>query len=120
MADTLQGWFIITFGLWMMTLKSTVAFSSLFFCVWMAFLMLGCGYLDHGGAAAGVAAPNPGLIKAGGVFGIIAAFIAWWNMLAGIADTTNSFFLVPVLHFPWSEQGRAARGKGDEESFKNE
>jgi len=93
-----------------MTLKSTVAFSSLFFCVWMAFIFLGSAYcLNTDGV------PVASLQKAGGAFGIVEAFIAWWNMLAGIADSSNSFFLVPVLHFPWSEKGRAARGKVTDE-----
>lgn len=48
----------------------------------LAFLMLSIGYLY--GA-------EPALIKAGGAFGILAAFTAWYNALAGIADRTNSF-----------------------------
>ncbi|KAL1296752.1 hypothetical protein AAFC00_000220 [Neodothiora populina] len=109
------GWFIFTFLVWLMTLRSTVAFSSLFLFVWLTFLMLGCAYLNTT-TTAGVTAPNEGLVRAGGACGIIAAFIAWWNMLAGIADRSNSFFLVPVLHFPWSEKGRERRAsKVDEE-----
>lgn len=30
-----------------------------------------------------------------------------------MADSSNSFFLVPVLHFPWSDKGRELRGKVD-------
>lgn len=70
----------------------------------MALLLLGVGYLQHGADG-----PNPALIKAGGAFGILAAFAAWYNALAGIADTSNSFFVIPVAHFPWSEKGLAAR-----------
>lgn len=99
---------IFTFLLWLLTLRSTVAFSSLLFTVFMAFLCLATGYLDNT-TTAGVTAPNSGLNVAGGAFGIVAAFIAWWNMLAGIADRSNSFFLVPVLHFPWSAKGRERR-----------
>lgn len=36
-----------------------------------------------------------------------------YNALAGIADKGNSFFLIPVAHFPWSEKGREARKKVD-------
>jgi hypothetical protein len=36
-----------------------------------------------------------------------------YNALAGIADSSNSFFLIPVAHFPWSDKGRAKRGKVD-------
>lgn len=71
--------------------------------------MLGLAYLL--GADAG--APHTGCLRAGGAFGIIAAFAAWYNALAGIADTSNSFFVIPVAHFPWSEKGRETRDKVD-------
>lgn len=101
----LMGWFIFTFILVLCTLKSTVAFFILFFTLDMAFLLLGIGYLQ---AVDGE--PQGGCIKAGGVFGLLSAFAAWYNALAGIADSTNSFFVVPVMHFPWSEKGREKRG----------
>jgi len=101
---TIQGWFIFTFLLLICTLRSTVAFFFLFFMLDLAFLMLGIGYLY--GA-------NESCIKAGGVFGILAAFAAWYNALAGIADSSNSFFVIPVAHFPWSDKGREMRGKVD-------
>jgi succinate-acetate transporter protein len=96
-----------------MTLKSTLAFSSLFMMVWLAFIFLGAAYLDAPNTADGN--PNVGLTRAGGVFGMIAAFIAWYNMLAGIMEPSNSFFAVPVVHFPWSEKGRAQRRKSVDE-----
>lgn len=102
----LMGWFIFTFILLICTLRSTIAFFSLFFTLDLAFLLLGIGYLE-----AGSAGPHEGCIKAGGVFGLLAAFIAWYNALAGLADNSNSFFVVPVAHFPWSEKGRERRGK---------
>lgn len=74
--------------------------------------MLATAYIDNS-TVAGVTAPNKSLNVAGGAFGIVAAFLAWWNMLAGIADKSNSLFLVPVAHFPWSEKGRERRGKGE-------
>lgn len=80
----LMGWFIFTFILLILTLRSTVAFFSLFFTLDIAFLMLGIGYLQHDGVE-----PQQGCIKAGGVFGILAAFLAWYNALAGLADNTN-------------------------------
>lgn len=91
-----QGWFIFTFLLLLCTLRSTVAFFSLFFTLDLAFLCLGIGYLENSSGG-----PNGNLIKAGGVFGILAAFLAWYNALAGIADPSNSFFIIPVAHFPW-------------------
>jgi succinate-acetate transporter protein len=125
----LMGWFIFTTLLLFCTMRSTVMFFLLFFWLDLAFLMLGIGYLHHSGGA-----PNAACIKAGGVFGILAAFWAWYNAFAGMADSSNryvfsnhlptfanermlitcpSFFVVPVIHFPWSDKGRERRGKVD-------
>ena len=86
----LMGWFIFTFLLLICTLRSTVAFFFLFFTLDMAFLLLGIGYLQHDGAH-----PQGGCIVAGGAFGLLAAFTAWYNALAGIADSSNRF-VVPL------------------------
>lgn len=87
----LFGWFIFTFLLLICTLRSTVAFFSLFFTLDLAFLLLGIGYLQHDGSA-----PHSGCIKAGGYFGLFAAFLAWYNALAGIADNSNRFVVILV------------------------
>ncbi|KAJ5503557.1 GPR1/FUN34/yaaH [Penicillium fimorum] len=100
----LFGWFIFTTLVTMLTLKSTVAFFSLFFFVDLALLLLALGYYFN---VDGV--PNEELIKAGGLFALLGAFLAWYNAFAGIADSSNSFFLPPVVHFPWSEKKRSAR-----------
>jgi succinate-acetate transporter protein len=105
----LMGWFIFTFLLLLCTLRSTVAFCSLFFTLDMAFLLLGIGYLHLNPDNS----TNAGCIRAGGVFGLLSAFIAWYNAFAGMADSSNSFFVVPVVHFPWSDKGREQRGKVD-------
>ncbi|KAK4555089.1 Meiotically up-regulated protein 86 protein [Recurvomyces mirabilis] len=110
----LMGWFIFTTLLLICTLRSTVAFFLLFFTLDMAFLLLGIGYLLNGSGA-----PNGPCITAGGVFGILAAFLAWYNALAGIADPSNSFFLIPVAHFPWSDKGREMRSKVDNMDARN-
>ncbi|MCJ1365030.1 hypothetical protein MMC16_004149 [Acarospora aff. strigata] len=103
----LFGWFIFTTILLLLTLRSTVAFFLLFFTLDLAFLMLGIGYLYRNAKGK----PNPPLIRAGGAFGMLAAFLAWYNALAGIADDSNSFFIVPVAHFPWSAAGMAKKTK---------
>lgn len=77
----------------------------------MAFLLLGIGYLVRTDGA-----PTPSIIKAGGFFALLAAFLAWYNALAGIADSSNSFFIIPVAHFPWSEKGRERRAKAARET----
>lgn len=107
----LAGWFIFTTVLLLCTLRSTLAFFLLFFFLDMAFLFLAAGQLQ---AKAGT--PEKNLITTGGYFGIFAAFAAWYNALAGIADDSNSFFTIPVLHFPWSAKGREARTKTERET----
>ncbi|WFD01198.1 Meiotically up-regulated protein 86 protein [Malassezia yamatoensis] len=97
----LMGWFIFTFLLLLCTLKSTVAFCMLFFLLDITFLCLGVGHLVQRGGK-----PHSGLIKAGGVFGILTAFVAWYNAFAGLADESNSFFITPVVYFPWTERGK--------------
>jgi hypothetical protein len=69
-----MAWFIFTFLLLICTLRSTVAFFLLFFTLDLAFLMLGLAYLMHGGTGG----PQVSLLRAGGAFGILAAFIAWY------------------------------------------
>ncbi|KAL8949686.1 MAG: hypothetical protein Q9222_004227 [Ikaeria aurantiellina] len=106
----LMGWFIFTTIILMCTLRSTIAFFVLFFTLDMAFLLLGIGYLHRDAEGA----PNPPIIKAGGFFGLLAAFAAWYNALAGIADDSNSFFIIPVAHFPWSVKGQEKRKEKNE------
>lgn len=72
-----MGWFIFTFLLLICTLRSTVAFFTLFFTLDLAFLFLGLAYLLHSDGA-----PHTGLLRAGGAFGIIAAFTAWYVSLS--------------------------------------
>ena len=79
----------------MCTLKSTVAFFLLFFTLDLAFLFLACGYLVIVDKA-----PKASLIHAGGAFGLAAAFLAWYNALAGLADTSNRY----VVDIPWTSQ----------------
>ncbi|KAI0442020.1 gpr fun34 family protein [Xylaria telfairii] len=104
----LTGWFIFTFILLMLTLRSTVMFFTLFLTLDLAFLFLASSEFSK---SAGAVTASVGLQKAGGVFGLFAAFLAWYNAFAGIADTSNSFFIIPVFHFPWSEKGRETRNK---------
>ena len=80
----LAGWFIFTFIMVLCTLRSSVAFFLLFFFLDLAFLMLSCQYFaaDNGAMTMSV-----GLQKAGGFFGFLAAFLAWYNALAGIQDS---------------------------------
>jgi len=100
----LMGWWIFTTIMLACTLRSTLMFFMLFFWLDMAFLLLGIGYLQHSGGA-----PMLSCIKAGGWCGLLAAFLAWYNAFAGIADASNSFISIPVIHFPWSDKARESR-----------
>jgi len=102
----LTGWFIFTTLLVLCTLRSTVAFFLLFFTLDITFLLLAC---SNYAADNGAATMSVNLQKAGGLFGFLAAFLAWYNALAGIQDSSNSFFTVPVFHFPWSDKGKELR-----------
>ena len=73
----------------MATLRSTVAFFLLFFFLPLAFLLLGIGYLHPNEAGSA----NPPIISAGGFFALLAAFMAWYNALAGILDDSNRYEL---------------------------
>ncbi|KAI5285678.1 hypothetical protein KEM52_002335 [Ascosphaera acerosa] len=110
----LIGWFIFTTILCMLTLRSTLAFFSLFFLLDITFLLLAIGHFiqDNGN-------PTTSIIKTAGVFGILTAFVAWYNAFAGIADDSNSFFIAPVARFPWSAQPKGfVAGSGREKSEK--
>jgi succinate-acetate transporter protein len=90
----LLGWTLFTFILVLCTLKSTVAFFSLFFFLDLTFILLTAG--DFTG--------NVKITKAGGVFGIITAFIAWYNAFAGLATKQNSYFTVGAIPLPGSKK----------------
>jgi len=106
----LFGWTIFTFFLLICTLKSTVAFFMLFLTLDITFLLLACGFQNYT-VADNKATPDQTLLTAGGSFGLAASFLAWYNALAGLADTSNSFFIVPVIHFPWSQKVRDERAE---------
>lgn len=62
--------------------------------------MLGIGYLHLKDGA-----PDAKLIHAGGGFGLLAAFFAWYNALAGLADTSNRY----VAPDPWFTLSHGSR-----------
>lgn len=93
----LTGWFIFTTILLLCTLRSTIMFFMLFFTLDLAFLMLACAeYAADNGAAKSATM----LTEAGGGFGMLAAFLAWYNAFAGIADSRSvQLPCVAVYHF---------------------
>lgn len=86
----LIGWSIFTFMLSLCAMKSTLAFFSLFFLLAVTFLLLGIGKLGK----------SHGSTVAGGVVGVIVAFISWYNAYAGLANKQNSYVRVHALQLP--------------------
>lgn len=103
----LWGWFIFTTLCMLLTLRSTIAFASLFIILDAAFL---CLALAEQNAVSNPSASGS-LAKAGGAFGLGAAFLAWYNMFAGMADSTNFWFNIPVSHLPWSDKKKSERSR---------
>lgn len=56
----------------------------------LTFLLLGIGSISA----------REGVTKAGGVFGLLSAFAAWYNAYAGIANPQNSYLVVKALPLP--------------------
>lgn len=83
----LFGWFIFTFLMLVATFRHSVTFIFLFFVLDMAFLFLAIGEYT-GSAACG---------KAGGYFGLLAAFAAWYAAIAQILTNENSYFTLPLV-----------------------
>ncbi|ODV77022.1 protein FUN34 [Suhomyces tanzawaensis NRRL Y-17324] len=86
----LTGWAIFTFMLVLLTLKSTVAFCALFLMLCLTFILL----------AAGAFTGNVGVHRAGGVTGVITAFLGWYNAFAGTATKQNSYFIAHPIALP--------------------
>lgn len=81
----LAGWFIFTTILLLCTLRSTIMFFLLFFTLDLTFLFLFCAeFAVVDGASTST---TTRLTQTGGGFGILAAFFAWYNAWAGIADS---------------------------------
>ena len=94
----LFAWFIFTLLLAILTVRTTVGFWALFVCLDITFLLLSCGYLTHD--ANGTA--NGNLIKAGGYFGIVTAFLAWYCAFAGLTSPEACFVKINGIPLPWS------------------
>lgn len=86
----LLGWSIFTFGLSICTMKSTVMFFALFFLLAVTFLLLAIANLGK----------SAGCKTAGGVVGVIVAFISWYNAFAGVSNHENSYLTVRAFQIP--------------------
>lgn len=78
----------------------------------MNYLLLGITHLQSASHA-----QVQGIMRfqtAGQLFGLLAAAAAWYNALAGIMNTSNSFYTIPIGHFPWSPLNPRFQLKSDE------
>ncbi|GMM32952.1 Ady2 protein [Saccharomycopsis crataegensis] len=89
----LLGWAIFTFMLWLCTIRSTWAFTSLFFFLFVTFLLLAVGQFTG----------EVGCTRAGGVVGIVVAFISWYNAYAGLATKSNTYITIKPWYLPGAE-----------------
>jgi len=85
----LFGWFIFTFIMWIASLRSSIALSSVFFFLWITFLLLGISEF-------GTVGNSSAIHTAGGAFGIITAFNAWYVAAANLLTPDTSYFVLPV------------------------
>lgn len=86
----LVGWFIFTFFLMLLTVKSTVMFFMVFFLLSITFLLLTIAEFSA----------KTSVKKAAGVFGVLTAFAAWYNAYAGIANEQNSYITFKGIQLP--------------------
>ncbi|CAG8541155.1 1246_t:CDS:2 [Ambispora gerdemannii] len=82
----LLGWTIFTFLLFLATFRLNGGLVALFFCLTTTFLLLALAKF----------AESENVEKAGGVFGIITAFIAWYVALSGLLTQDTAYFTLPL------------------------
>jgi len=83
-------WMIVTFILLIASLRSSVGLISVFFFLTITFLLLGVSYYF----------PNkPHIGTAGGAFGIVTAFAAYYTAVTGLLTPDTSYFVLPVGEF---------------------
>ncbi|KAI8094320.1 GPR1/FUN34/yaaH family-domain-containing protein [Thamnidium elegans] len=82
----LLGWTIFTGIMLIASHRSNVGLISLFFFLFITFILLTAGKLNH----------SITCNIAGGALGIVTAFIAWYNALAGLLTKESSYFTLPL------------------------
>ncbi|KZW00711.1 Gpr1 family protein [Exidia glandulosa HHB12029] len=86
----LMVWFIVTFIFFIASLRSTMALVALFFFLDITFLLLMIGEFMN----------NVSIHKAGGGFGILTAFIAYYAGASALITHDNSFVILPSGNMP--------------------
>ncbi|KAI8075208.1 GPR1/FUN34/yaaH family-domain-containing protein [Gongronella butleri] len=82
----LLGWTILTGIFLIASHRSSVGLVSLFFFLFVTFILLTAGKFNN----------NLTAQVAGGAFGVVTAVIAWYNALSGLLTKESSHFLLPV------------------------
>ncbi|ODV96545.1 hypothetical protein PACTADRAFT_1133 [Pachysolen tannophilus NRRL Y-2460] len=93
--DSAMGLFLsayVIFGIliWLCTFKSTWALFLLFFDIWFFILLLDIGTYTG----------NTNVSKAGGAFCFLAGLLGFYNAFAGMADDSNSYFIIKPWFMP--------------------
>jgi len=83
-------WFVITFILWIGTLRSTVALSAVFFFLWVTFILL----------AAGEFTQHNGVTVAGGALGIVTALSAFYAAATQLYIPAYTPVYLPAIPLP--------------------
>lgn len=83
----LMTWFAFTFIMFLATHKASVALSSVFFFLWITFLLLGVS--EFTGSA--------GIAKAGGAVGVVTAMCAYYTGAAGLYTDESSYIQLPLV-----------------------
>lgn len=83
----LLGWTLFTLMLVLTTMKSTLAFFSLFFFLFITYIFLCVGAFTG----------NNKWDRVGGIFGMVTATLAWYNAWAGVATKQNAYFTSKVI-----------------------
>lgn len=81
-------WFIFTFIMLVASLRSSLALVTLFFFLDVTFLVLAVGKFYPA---------TTQITHAGGVLGLITAFIAWYVAAANLLTAETSFFTLPIV-----------------------
>lgn len=81
----LLGWTLFTGILLIASHRSNMGLVSLFFFLFITFILLTAGKFNNSITAT----------KAGGAFGVITALIAWYNALCGLLTKESSYFVLP-------------------------
>ena len=81
----LIAWAIFSFFMLLCTMKSVISLFVLFVFIFSHFFTRYWVLLEH-----------HGLIKAGNVFGILVTAAGLFNAWAGVATSTNSYFVIPI------------------------